>query len=110
MKRDPAVATETTAEGLAALIYHIAHGASQGQLDPEFVRKLCKRVDKEIEAMEDTAKLAAPDRDRLHHAVQTLRATADAEEGALLTRALERLRSVDAQAGSTSHPPDSAAA
>lgn len=97
MKRQPNVATETTPDGLAALIYHIAHGASQGQLDPEFVRKLCKRVDKEIEAMEDGDKLAAPERERLHHAVQTLRNTADAEEGALLTRALERLRTVDAQ-------------
>ncbi|GJG98027.1 hypothetical protein [Cupriavidus pauculus] len=98
MKRDQSVPTVTTPEGLASLIYHIAHGASQGQLDPEFVRKLCKRVDKEIEALEDTDTLAAPERERLHHAVQTLRTTADTEEGALLTRALERLRTVDAQA------------
>ncbi|AZG16652.1 MULTISPECIES: hypothetical protein [Cupriavidus] len=98
MKRHTHVVTETTADGLAALLYHIAHGASQGQLDPEFVRKLCKRVDKEIEAMEDADKLTAPDRERLQHAVSTLRNTADAEEGALLTRALERLRSVDGQA------------
>ena len=110
MKRDPHVATDTTAEGLASLIYHIAHGASQGQLDPEFVRKLSKRVDKEIEAMEDTDKLTDTDRDRLHHAVQTLHATADAEEGALLTRALERLRSGDAEARQGNRPADSAPA
>lgn len=110
MKRDPHVATETTAEGLASLIYHIAHGASQGQLDPEFVRKLCKRVDKELEAMEETDRLGEPDRDRLHHAVQTLRATADAEEGALLTRALERLRSGDVPAGPANRPADGATA
>lgn len=99
MKRQSTAVTETTPEGLIALIYHIAHGASQGQLDPEFVRKLCKRVDKELEAMEAAEKLAAPDRERLHHAVQSLHGTVDAEEGALLTRALERLRAADARTG-----------
>ncbi len=106
MKRQPMDATETTPEGLAALIYHIAHGASQGQLAPEFVRKLCKRVDKELESLEGSEKLSAPDRERLHQAVQTLHTTANAEEGALLTRALKRLRSVDAP--SASEPPQQA--
>lgn len=95
MKRNPPASTETTADGLAALIYHIAHGASQGQLDPEFVRKLTKRVDKELEAMETARHLSRPDRDRLHHAIETLHATVDAEEGAMLTRSLERLRASD---------------
>jgi len=97
MKRDTIAVTETTPEGLAALIYHIAHGASQGQLDPEFVRKLGKRVDKELEAMEAGNRLTPPDKERLLHAVQTLHRTTDVEEGARLTRALERLRKHDAQ-------------
>lgn len=97
MKRETHAATETTPDGLSALIYHIAHGASQGQLDPEFVRKLSKRVDKELEAMEERDQLAAPDRERLHQAVQALHGTANAEEGALLTKALKRLRSVESQ-------------
>ncbi len=59
MKRHPIAVTETTPEGLAALVYHLAHGASQGQLDPEFVRKLAKRVGKELEAMEAADMLAA---------------------------------------------------
>jgi hypothetical protein len=97
MKREAVAVTETTPEGLTALIYHIAHGASQGQLDPEFVRKLGKRVDKELEAMQATERLTAADREQLLHAVQTLHKTTDVEEGARLTRALERLRSHDAQ-------------
>lgn len=103
MKRHPIAVTETTPEGLTALIYHIAHGASQGQLDPEFVRKLSKRVDKELEAMEQAERLTAPDKERLHHAVQALHSTVDEEEGARLTRALERLRSADAQAEHKAH-------
>ncbi|WP_019450624.1 hypothetical protein [Cupriavidus sp. BIS7] len=106
MKRDAVAVTETTPEGLAALIYHIAHGASQGQLDPEFVRKLGKRVDKELEAMEATDRLTVADKEQLLHAVQTLHRTADVEEGARLTRALERLRKHDAQ----SQPPQPPAA
>jgi hypothetical protein len=34
MKRDAVAVTETTPEGLAALIYHIAHSASQGSSIP----------------------------------------------------------------------------
>ena len=98
MKRDAVAVTETTPEGLAALIYHIAHSASQGQLDPEFVRKLGKRVDKELEAMEAVGKMNATDKKQLLHAVQTLHTTTDVEEGARLTRALERLRDHDARA------------
>jgi len=97
MKRDAVAVTETTPEGLAALIYHIAHGASQGQLDPEFVRKLGKRVDKELEAMEAAEHLTAADKEQLLHAVQTLQRTADVQEGARLTRALDRLRKHDEQ-------------
>jgi len=97
MNRDAAAVTETTPEGLAALIYHIAHGASQGQLDPEFVRKLGKRVDKELEAMEAAEQLTAADKEQLLQAVQTLQRTADVQEGARLTRALDRLRKRDAQ-------------
>jgi len=102
MKRHPIAVTETTPEGLAALIYHIAHGASQGQLDPEFVRKLGKRVGKELEAMEAGDMLAPHDKTQLQQAIQTLHSTTDAEEGALLTKALDRLRAEDgrkAQAG-----------
>ena len=98
MKRDAVAVTETTPEGLTALIYHIAHSASQGQLDPEFVRKLGKRVDKELETMEAADRLTAQDKEQLLHAVQALHRTADVEEGARLTRALERLRDHDAQA------------
>lgn len=95
MKRHPIAATETTPEGLAALVYHLAHGASQGQLDPEFVRKLAKRVGKELEAMEEADILSPMDKSRLQDAIKTLRRTADAEEGAMLTKALERLRAED---------------
>lgn len=97
MKHHAIAVTETTPEGLTALIYHIAHGAAQGHLDPEFVRKLCKRIDKELEVLESADQLTEPDRESLRHAAQTLHNTADAEEGALLTRALERLRSTDAE-------------
>ncbi|SDD92008.1 hypothetical protein SAMN05216345_12161 [Cupriavidus sp. YR651] len=98
MKRHPIAVTETTPEGLTALIYHIAHGASQGQLDPEFVRKLGKRVNRELEAMEEADQLNEEDKRQLHDAVQVLHATTDAEEGALLTKALERLRAEDGNA------------
>lgn len=98
MKHHPTAATETTPDGLASLIYHIAHGASQGQLDPEFVRKLSKRVDKEFDALKEAQELSAIDAQNLDRAIETLRNTADAEEGALLTRSLERLRAEDAGA------------
>ncbi|GAA0837130.1 MAG: hypothetical protein CL858_15610 [Cupriavidus sp.] len=96
MKRPSLDTTETTPEGLTALMYHIAHGAAQGQLDPEFVRKLSKRIDKELDLLDAAERISAPDKERLHHAAQMLHTTTDAEEGALLTRALERLRSGDA--------------
>jgi hypothetical protein len=96
MKRHPIAVTETTPEGLAALVYHLAHGASQGQLDPEFVRKLAKRVGKELEAMEAADMLSPHDKTQLHQAINTLCHTAEAEEGAMLTKALERLRAEDA--------------
>lgn len=95
MNPETVAVTETTPEGLTALTSHIANAAAQGQLDPEFVRKLCKRIGKELELMQAAGMLSQPALAGLEEAVQALRCTADHEESAMLTRALRRLREED---------------
>lgn len=91
-----AVPTETTPEGLIRLIHHITHAASHGLLDPEFVRKLGKRVEKEAELLKSSASLDMSQAGTLDEALIRLASVICASEGALLTRAVNRLRAADA--------------
>ena len=83
-------ATETTPEGLKSLIEHIEGAAAQGHLDPEFVRKLGKRIANEFQEMKATRRpgeLAG-----LEESIEALRLASDRTYGARLTRSLQRLR------------------
>ncbi|WP_454738519.1 hypothetical protein [Cupriavidus necator] len=85
-------ATETTPAGLRSLIDHIESAAAGGHLDPEFVRKLGKRMAKELEQIIATGLRSESELAGLHASVEALIHAADLKNGARLTRSLQRLR------------------
>ncbi|WP_232232333.1 MULTISPECIES: hypothetical protein [unclassified Cupriavidus] len=101
MTQEMPYASETTSEGLARLIEHIRHAAVQGDLDPEFVRKLAKRISKEFQEMKagrpGDAGLAG-----LESCIEALLLAADSGHGARLTKSLQRLRENEAAGGGAS--------
>jgi hypothetical protein len=99
MRRQTVAETETTAAGLAALTRHIAKATAKGELDPEFVRKLGKRIAKEYEVMLESGAMDSEEAAELLAAMDFLGGTAVAGEGKLLSKALLRLRAADAERG-----------
>lgn len=97
MARQPVAETETSAAGLAALTRHIAKATAKGDLDPEFVRKLGKRIAKEYEVMLEAGAMNSEEAAELLSAMEFLGGTAVAGEGKLLSKALLRLRAADAE-------------
>ncbi|MNT75885.1 hypothetical protein D3C72_2148290 [compost metagenome] len=76
------------------MIDHVRHAAGQGDLDPEFVRKLAKRIGKEFQEM----KAARPGDAGLagvESGIEALLLAADSEHGARLTKSLQRLREIE---------------
>ncbi|WP_042877533.1 hypothetical protein [Cupriavidus necator] len=90
--------TETTPAGLRSLIDHIEAAAAAG-LDPEFVRKLGKRIAKELEEMKATKLCSDSELAGLEASVVALTHAADSKDGARLTRSLQRLREHEGPAG-----------
>ncbi|MDK2655430.1 hypothetical protein [Cupriavidus consociatus] len=73
------------------MIEHIRHAVEQGDLDPDFVHKLAKRICKEFQEM----KLARPgetDLAGLESRIEALLLAADSGHGARLTKSLQKLR------------------
>lgn len=91
--------TETTPAGLRSLIDHIEAAAAAGHLDPEFVRKLGKRIAKELEEMKATKLRSDSELAGLEASVAALTHAADSKDGARLTRSLQRLREHEGSAG-----------
>ncbi|XYI41305.1 hypothetical protein DAMDJJ_24515 [Cupriavidus necator] len=85
-------ATETTSEGLMRLIEHIGGAAAQGHLDPEFVRKLGKRIANELQQMKATRLPGDRELAGLDDGIEALLLAADRKHGARLTRSLQKLR------------------
>ncbi|MGH8786293.1 MAG: hypothetical protein ACREYA_14565 [Cupriavidus necator] len=85
-------ATETTPEGLKRLIEHIGGAAAQGHLDPEFVRKLGKRIANELQEMKATRLPGDRELAGLEDGIEALLLAADRKYGARLTRSLQKLR------------------
>lgn len=94
MTQEIPYASETTPEGLARLIEHIGHAADQGDLDPEFVRKLAKRIGKELQEMK-TGSPGDAGLANLESRIEALLLAADSEHGARLTKSLQRLRETE---------------
>ncbi|WP_454763271.1 hypothetical protein [Cupriavidus campinensis] len=61
--------SRSTADGLAALLYHLVHATSQGQLDPAFARLLGRHIRGEIEAYKAASPQRGIERDMLDEAV-----------------------------------------
>ncbi|QBY53263.1 hypothetical protein [Cupriavidus oxalaticus] len=94
MTQEISYASETTPEGLARLIEHIRHAVGQGDLDPEFVHKLAKRICKEFQEMK-AARPGATELADLESSIETLLLAADSGHGARLTRSLQKLRETE---------------
>lgn len=94
--------TETTTVGLAALVRYIAGASRRGELDPEFVRKLCKRIGKEYEVLLETGRMRSEDEAELLVALEALQGAAVDGESKLLAKALRRLRAADKDSGAGS--------
>lgn len=92
MTHDIPSATETTPEGLKSLIEHIGISAAHGDLDPEFVRKLVKRVANEFQQMKATRLPGDRELAGLEACIEALLLAADRKHGARLTRSLQKLR------------------
>lgn len=92
MSHDIPPATETTPEGLKGLIEHIGGAAAHGHLDPEFVRKLGKRIANEFQDMKASRQPGDSELAGLEQSIETLLLAADRTYGARLTRSLQRLR------------------
>lgn len=90
--------TETTTEGLAALTRHVVTGSIKGELDPKFIRTLAERIANEYDAMFRCGRTDGEDADDVVAAMNMLKAITDSNEGTLLSCALNRLRSADADA------------
>ncbi|WP_354685191.1 hypothetical protein [Cupriavidus necator] len=99
MPQEMQSATETTPAGLKSLIDHIEEAATSGQLDPEFVRKLGKRIARELEEMIATTQCSESELGGLQASIEALVRAADLKEGARLTRSLQRLRGREVSAG-----------
>ncbi|AOY97286.1 hypothetical protein BKK79_32180 [Cupriavidus sp. USMAA2-4] len=97
--------SETTPEGLTALLYHITHAASQKLIDPEFARKLGREIEAEYEALRTRRGSELRDCSGVEDAMARFQSAILAEEGRLLTRALTRLRG---SADSVAAPPAAA--
>ncbi len=87
------VETETTLEGLTALIYHVTHAAAQKQLDPEFARVLGKHIEVEYNRLTSHVSAADGNLHSVEEAMARFQSTVLTEEGQLLSKALTRLRS-----------------
>ncbi|MDF3837169.1 hypothetical protein P3W85_30060 [Cupriavidus basilensis] len=87
--------TVTTPEGLTALLQHLVHVTSQGQLDPELVRKLGKRLIKEAEVLTQAGGLNDDQLSDLDEALARLDQMINYSGGCLLSKAASRLRETD---------------
>ncbi|WP_317922797.1 hypothetical protein [Cupriavidus sp. TA19] len=85
-------ATETTPEGLKSLIEHIGVAAAQGTLDPEFVRKLVKRIANEFQEMKAARLPGDRELAGLEERIEALLLAADRKHGTRLTKSLQKLR------------------
>lgn len=99
--------SETTPEGLTALIYHITHAASQKLIDPEFARKLGREIEAEYESLRTRRGSEMRDFSGVDDAMARFQSAILTEEGNLLTRALTRLRGSADSAASPAAPPPS---
>ncbi len=97
-KTEDAVPATTTAPGLIALLDHIANATAQGQLDPEFARKLGKRVRKEADALIEDQAYSSAHGTQIRAALATLEEAVSDSEGGLLGKAVKRLRDADKRA------------
>ncbi|MBB1631829.1 MULTISPECIES: hypothetical protein [Cupriavidus] len=97
-KTEDAVPATTTAPGLIALLDHIANATAQGQLDPEFARKLGKRVRKEADALIEDQAYSNAHGTQIRAALATLEEAVSDSEGGLLGKAVKRLRDADKRA------------
>lgn len=97
-KTDEAVPATTTAPGLIALLDHIANATAQGQLDPEFARKLGKRARKEAEALIEDQAFSTAHGTQIMAALATMESAVSDSEGGLLGKAVRRLREADTRA------------
>ncbi len=91
-------ATITTAPGLIALLDHIANATAQGDLDPEFARKLGKRVRKEADALIADQAFSNAHGTQIKAALATLEEAVSDGQGGLLGKAVKRLRDADQRA------------
>ncbi|MDF3831548.1 hypothetical protein P3W85_01020 [Cupriavidus basilensis] len=98
-KERSALPTATTVEGLTALLYHLAHATSQGQLDPDLVRKLGKHLGTEIDDLKENGILHAVQLTGLAEALAKFDEVAVFSEGSLLAKAASRLREDDSAQG-----------
>ena len=89
-------ATDTTAEGLAALTRQIVTGSIRGELDSGFVRSLAKCIAKEYDLMLRCGRTDGEHASEVVAAMDMLRAITDSNDGRLLSGALTRLRLADA--------------
>jgi len=77
--------SRSTVDGLIALMYHLVHATSQGQIDPALARDLGRNVCREIEGFIDTNSPGTLDTERLAEAVLRLDKTLmDAQSSMLL--------------------------
>ncbi|WP_020202849.1 MULTISPECIES: hypothetical protein [Cupriavidus] len=100
-KVEESIPATTTAQGLIALLDHIANATAQGQLDPEFARKLGKRARKEADALVADEVFSAAHGAQVTAALQSLEGAIADSEGGLLGKAVKRLRDADKRAAET---------
>ncbi|MDF3833968.1 hypothetical protein P3W85_13540 [Cupriavidus basilensis] len=94
-KTEEAIPATTTAQGLIALLDHIANATAQGQLDPEFSRKLGKRTRKEADSLIEAEAFSTAHAAAVKAALATLEEAVSNSEGGLLGKAVKRLRDAD---------------
>ncbi|MGO4332770.1 hypothetical protein AB4Z48_14745 [Cupriavidus sp. 2TAF22] len=97
-KAEESIPATTTAQGLIALLDHIANATAQGQLDPEFSRKLGKRARKEADTLIESEALSPAHGTAVKAALATLEESIANSEGGLLGKAVKRLRDADKRA------------
>ncbi|MFJ4289402.1 hypothetical protein ACIP1U_06350 [Cupriavidus sp. NPDC089707] len=101
MTQEMPYASETTPEGLEKLIEHIRQAAVQGDLDPDFVHKLAKRIGKEFQGMR-AARPGDAGLAGLESSIEALLLAADSGHGARLTKSWQRLRENEGASGGAS--------
>jgi len=84
--------TETTPEGLTALLYQVTHAASQKLIDPQFARQLGKPIEAEYELLRSQGTFPQCDFSAMEEAMERFHSAVLAEQGCRLTQALTLLR------------------